>query len=229
MLGIQQRFSHSISKISTYIHSYVWIKKTIFKMFSWVSVVVFFTLSVLEDNPAHHTLTLSQAMELFSSPWFLKANWTGIIAVLWRGIFEISKSEWVNFVFPKQMLSAYKDRIYIHLFFTFYCYAIRFWNNLSFEFHLIALQTQCVIVPSPLSWHKNAFSITVHIPAFLGRFSQVLQLLQFNEHVPEKQIKSSCFFLFVSFVSFLKNTWFLFRCLCISIQGGAGSLGEKEH
>lgn len=60
-----------------------------------------------------------------------------------------------------------------------------------------------------LSWQRNAFSITVQAPACLGRFSQVLWLLQFNAHVPEKWIKSSCFL--VSFASFPKNIWFLFR------------------
>ena len=107
------------------------------------------------------------------------------------------------------MLSAWKDRHHIHLLSTLYCYAIRFWNNPSFEFHLITLQPQCIMVPSPLRWHRNAFSITVHIPACLDRFSQVLQLLQFNASLPEKWIKSSCFL--ISFASFSKNIWFLFR------------------
>lgn len=115
-------------------------------------------------------------------------------------VFEVLKSSIGKFYFSNTDAFCLKKQIHTFILYTFYFYATWFWNNLSFEFHLITLQAQCVMVPSPVSWQRNAFSTAVHIPACLGRFSQVLWLLQFSDCVPEKQIKSSCFLLlFASF------------------------------
>lgn len=188
-------------------------------MFSFpnsLQLVVFSTLSVVVSSPTHPTLPVSQLKPFFSNPWGVKAQWTRIIAWHFGEALQRSLNQYRHILFFQSRCFLLKRTgTHIHLFCTFYCFALRVWNNLSsFEFHLITLQPQCIIVPSPLNKHTSAFSITGHTPACLGRFFQVLNLLQFNEHVPEKRMKSSC--LLVSFASFFKNIWFLFRYSCIT-------------
>lgn len=113
MLGTHQRLSNLISTLSTYAPSYFWIKdwikKTIFKMFSWIvcSCLLHILCSGGQSSPS-----LTRTLTGNGVHWICKAHWTGIneCSVLLRSTFEVSTSLQVNFAFPKQMLSARKDR-----------------------------------------------------------------------------------------------------------------------
>lgn len=90
--------------------------------------------------------------------------------VLWKGTFEVSTSAPVNYVFLKEYFLPERTDTGIHLFSAFYCYARRFYNNLSTLNLTWSHSNQSVIVPSPLSRHKNAFYIMfTALPTCLSR------------------------------------------------------------
>lgn len=99
-------------------------------------------------------------MVFFGNPWFLKAQWTemAVESSEKAHLRSLNQHRSIMFFWKRHFLPEGTDTG-IHLFSAFYCYARKFYNNLSILNFTWSHSSQCVIVPSPLSWCKNAFSI----------------------------------------------------------------------